>query len=124
MNEHPYKNLSGVKRLYAATRNSLNGLITVYSEKAFRLELAVIAILVPFAIFSEKDLADKATLLVVLFNILIVETLNTAIEYTVDRIGLEQNELAKKAKDTASFAVMLSIVIALAYWITIFFFSK
>lgn len=124
MNEHPYKNLSGVKRLYAAIGNSLNGLMVVFGEKAFRLELAVIAILVPFAVFSENDPADKATLILVLFNILIVETLNTAIEYTVDRVGLEQNELAKKAKDAGSFAVMLSIVIASAYWIAIFTFSE
>ena len=124
MSEHRYKNLSGVKRLFAATSNSINGLAVVCREKAFRLELIVVVILTPFAIFSEKDLIVKANLVLVLFNILLVETLNTAIEYTVDRVGYEQNDLAKKAKDTASFAVMLSILMASAYWVTVFLFNK
>jgi diacylglycerol kinase (ATP) len=50
---------------------------------------------------------------------LIVEMLNTAIEYVVDRIGLEHNELSGMAKDVASAAVLLSVVLLIFVWIAV-----
>jgi diacylglycerol kinase len=51
-----------------------------------------------------------------LILILIVEALNTAVENTVDLITDKWHELAKKAKDTASAAVFLSIIQAVIIW--------
>jgi len=48
--------------------------------------------------------------------VLIVELLNSALESAVDHTSLEQHPLAKRAKDIASAAVLLSIVNALAVW--------
>jgi len=47
---------------------------------------------------------------------LIVEMLNSAIEALVDRVSLEQHELSGFAKDVASAAVLLSLVIFLFVW--------
>jgi len=51
-----------------------------------------------------------------LIFILITEALNTAIEYAVDLVTDEWNEIAKKAKDTASAAVFFSLIQAAVIW--------
>ena len=48
--------------------------------------------------------------------VLIVELLNTAVEYTVDRIGTEHHRLSGRAKDLGSAAVMLSLVLWTVTW--------
>jgi len=54
--------------------------------------------------------------------VLIVELLNSGIEATVDRISLEKNSLAKRAKDIGSAAVFLTIINAILTWLIILFF--
>ena len=51
--------------------------------------------------------------------VLIVETLNTAVEAAIDRIGSEYHELSGLAKDLGSFAVTLSLILWLVIWIPI-----
>ena len=48
--------------------------------------------------------------------ILLVELLNTAIETTLDRIGTEENDLTKYAKDMGSGAVLISLLLWLITW--------
>jgi diacylglycerol kinase (ATP) len=54
--------------------------------------------------------------------ILIVEFLNSAIETTVDRIGLEHHELSGLAKDLGSAAVMFSFGLLVLNWLLVLFF--
>jgi diacylglycerol kinase (ATP) len=42
--------------------------------------------------------------------------INSAIEATVDRISLENHQLAKRAKDIGSAAVLIALVDVLAVW--------
>jgi len=48
--------------------------------------------------------------------VLMVELLNSAIEAVVDRVSLEHHELAKRAKDIGSAAVMISLVDVVVVW--------
>jgi diacylglycerol kinase (ATP) len=48
-----------------------------------------------------------------------VEMINSAIEATVDRIGLERHALAGLAKDMGSAAVFLSFVLLAAMWLLV-----
>lgn len=48
--------------------------------------------------------------------LLTIELLNSGIESAVDRVGLEQHELSKMAKDYGSAAVMLSLFIVALVW--------
>ena len=57
--------------------------------------------------------------LTLLLIILIVELLNSAIEATVDRIGLERHVLAGLAKDIGSAAVMLSFILLGVVWLLV-----
>jgi diacylglycerol kinase (ATP) len=45
-----------------------------------------------------------------------IELLNSAIEATVDRISLENHNLAKRAKDIGSSAVLVSLINVVVVW--------
>ncbi len=51
---------------------------------------------------------DRTLIVCSTFLILIVELLNSAVEATVDRVGLEAHPLAGQAKDMGSAAVLLA----------------
>ena len=48
-----------------------------------------------------------------------IELLNSAVENVVDRIGHEHDELSGRAKDTASAAVFICLVLIGVCWISI-----
>jgi diacylglycerol kinase (ATP) len=58
----------------------------------------------------------KALMIASVLVVLIVELLNSAIEAAVDRISLEHHELARRAKDIGSAAVMLALVNVPVVW--------
>jgi diacylglycerol kinase len=95
---------------------AIEGLLVLLKEKAFCLELLFIIPLLILLIFLDLTPLQKSIMAGSLIVILIVEALNTAVENTVDLITDKWHELAKKAKDTASAAVFLSIVQAVVIW--------
>jgi diacylglycerol kinase (ATP) len=115
--ESPYKGKTGLQRLINATRYSLSGLAAAArNEDAFRQELLLAAVMLPAALWFGRSGTDKALLVASVLLVLIVELLNSAVEATVDRISLEDHNLAKRAKDIGSAAVMLALLNAVAVW--------
>ncbi|MGE7369135.1 diacylglycerol kinase [Neorhizobium sp. NPDC001467] len=96
---------SGLRRLVAATRYSLQGLVRLWQEEAFRHE--VIAFAMGLAVFAAVDarLGDYLIYLVLMLILFAVEALNTAIEELVDRISPEISTVGRHAKDLGSLAV-------------------
>jgi len=108
----------GLRRLLDASRYSLAGLGSAWrSEEAFRQEAVLLIVLVPLALWLGRGPLEWVLLIGCWLLVLIVELLNTAVEYTVDRIGPERHELSGRAKDIGSAAVMLSLVLAGVVWI-------
>lgn len=107
----------GLKRIFSAFGNSMTGLsYLVRSEAAFRQELLICAPLIPLAFFIADDFSALFLLLFSLAFVLVTEILNTAIEVTIDRIGLDRHALSGLAKDLGSAAVFLSLVFAVGVW--------
>jgi diacylglycerol kinase (ATP) len=120
--ESPHKGKTGLQRLINATRYSLDGLAAaIRHEDAFRMELALFIVAVPLALWLGRTGVERAALIGVLFLVLVVELLNSAIEAAVDRISFENHRLAKRAKDIGSAAVMLSLANAAVVWLLILF---
>ena len=67
------------------------------------------------------SLSGKALMIGSMLLVMIVELLNSAIEATVDRISLENHQLAKRAKDIGSAAVFLSLVNLCVVWLLVIF---
>jgi len=115
--ESPHKGKTGLRRLINATRYSIDGLAAAFRhEDAFRMELIGFAVGTPVALWLGRDGVERALLVGSLFLVLIVELLNSAIEAAVDRISLDEHQLAKRAKDIGSAAVMLSLIAAATVW--------
>ncbi|HUW51622.1 MAG TPA: diacylglycerol kinase [Sulfuricella sp.] len=115
--ESPYKGKTGLRRLWNAFHYSLAGFGAAYqNEDAFRQETLLAAVLVPLALFLPTGPVGKALMIASMLLVLIVELLNSAVEATVDRISLEDHQLAKRAKDIGSAAVLLSLVNLAAVW--------
>ena len=110
-------NGSGINRIIKATQCSLLGFKAAFKhEAAFRQELLLFVILSPIAWLITDSIFGFVSIIVVMMLVLIVEILNSAIEAVVDRIGLERHELSGRAKDLASAAVSLSLIIAGIVW--------
>ncbi len=109
-----------MRRVVAAIQYSLSGLAAAARhEDAFRMELIMVGLLTPLALWLGHSGMERALLIGCLMLVLIVELINSAIEATVDRISLENHRLAKRAKDIGSAAVMLSLVNAGVTWLLI-----
>jgi diacylglycerol kinase (ATP) len=111
------KNNHGIKRIIRATGFSLNGLTLAFrNEAAFRQELVLMAVALPLALWLDVSHIERILLILGLFIVLIVELLNSAIEAVVDRVGDEIHPLSGQAKDIASAAVMLSLILCATIW--------
>jgi diacylglycerol kinase (ATP) len=116
----PKKGATGLRRLADATRYSLQGLAAAFRhEAAFRQELALAAILLPLALWLGESGAERALLAGSVLLVLVVELLNSAVEAVVDRVSAEHHELAMRAKDLGSAAVMLALVLAGVVWVLV-----
>ena len=114
------KHPRGLKHVWHATLAALAGLRAAWQvEDAFRQEIVVAAIALPVALLSPASPAGKALMIASILLVLIVELLNSALEAAVDHTSLEQHPLARRAKDIASAAVLLSIVNAAIVWLIV-----
>jgi diacylglycerol kinase (ATP) len=110
-------NVRGLRRILNAFGFSMAGLRECFRhEEAFRQEVYVLVPLVPLGLWLGDGPVERALLIGSLLIVPIVELLNSAVEASVDRVGLERHELSRRAKDTASAAVLLSIVLAVLVW--------
>lgn len=115
--ESPYKGKTGIVRLWNAFGYSLAGFRAAYKhEDAFRQEVLLAAILIPLALWLPVGYLGKALMIGSVLLVIIVELVNSAIEATVDRISLENHDLAKRAKDIGSSAVLVSLINVLVVW--------
>jgi len=86
------------------------------NETSFRLEIIFFFLLLPVIIFIDVSLDEKLFMAFSLILILIAEALNGAIERVVDLVTLEYHEMAKRAKDAGSTAVLISVLFAICVW--------
>lgn len=114
---NPYKGRTGLDRIVRATGYSLEGLIAAYrSESAFRQEFWLAALLLPMALWLGRGWVETALLIGTVMLVLIVELLNSGIEASIDRVSFELHDLSKRAKDIASAAVFLSLLLCAMVW--------
>ncbi len=104
-------------RAFGASARGLAGAFR--EEAAFRQEIAFAALAIPLALWLGHDGVERALLVGPVLLILIVELINSAIEATVDRIGLERHVLAGLAKDIGSAAVLMSFGLLAAVWLLV-----
>src|SRR4051794_19333051 len=108
---------TGFTRMFRAFGVSMKGLSGAFREEAaFRQELALAVVVIPLGLWLGHTGVERALLVAPMLLVLVVELLNSAVEATVDRIGLERHVLAGLAKDIGSAAVLMSFILLATVW--------
>ena len=116
---NPFKGRTGLDRVLRATGYSLAGLKTAYrGESAFRQEAWFAAVMLPAAFWVGRSWAEVTLLAGSVLLVLIVELLNSGIEAAIDRVSFELHDLSKRAKDLASAAMFLSLMLCADIWLS------
>ena len=116
-NEH--KGRTGLNRVLKAAGHSLSGLRLAYTgESAFRQETWLAVVMLPASFWLGRNWLEIVALAATVFLVLIVELLNSSIEAVVDRVSFELHDLSKRAKDIASAAVFMSLMLCAAVWLS------
>jgi diacylglycerol kinase (ATP) len=114
---HHKKNNRGLARLIAAWRHSRTGLRDAWrEEEAFRLEAVLFVLSIPLAAWLSVSVSQFGLMVGSLLLLMVVEILNSAIEAVVDRVGLDEHELSRLAKDLGSAAVLLAALFPAFIW--------
>jgi diacylglycerol kinase (ATP) len=115
-----FKGKKGLVRLRNAFGYSCEGLAAAWkNEAAFREETLLAAIAIPLALWLGQNGIERALLIASILLIPIVEILNSALEAIVDKASPEKHELAKRAKDMGSAAVLLALSLAAVVWVCV-----
>ena len=117
------KGSTGLPRIIKATGYSWQGVCAAYRhEAAFRQEIWLCSVMIPLGLYLGDNGIEKALLVSSVILLPLVEILNSALEAVVDRIGEERHELSGRAKDMASAAVVMALVLTTVVWVLVLFF--
>lgn len=105
----------GLMHAVDATRYSAAGFRRLMHESAARLELMAGALVCAALLWRGVDLVHWMGFGVLAALVLVVESLNTAIEEVVDHLSPDWSEMARNAKDLGSLAVGLMLAVTGVY---------
>jgi diacylglycerol kinase len=98
----------GLTRLKKSFGFAWQGIKLVWSsEQNFRIHTAAGILVVALGIFLSISVFEWIILVSLIFGMMALETMNTAIEKAVDLVTSDHHPLAKASKDLASAAVLL-----------------
>jgi len=107
-------------RLWRAFGSTFRGFAAAWrEEEAFRQECLLALVVIPLGLWLAETAVERALLAGPMLLILIVELLNSAIEATVDRIGIERHPLSGIAKELGSAAVFVAFLLLFLNWILV-----
>jgi len=110
----------GPRQIWRAFQWSMKGLRAAWRHEAsFRLEGYLFVIFFPLGLWLGQGPIEKAILSGSLVLVLSAELLNSAIEAIVDKASPEFHELAGRAKDMGSAAVLLLMCNVVLCWVLI-----
>jgi diacylglycerol kinase (ATP) len=107
----------GPRQIWRAFKWSMKGLRAAWQHEAsFRLEAYLVVILFPLGLWVGRGPIEKAILAGSLILVLSAELLNSAIEAITDKASPEFHELAGRAKDMGSAAVLFLMFNVVLCW--------
>jgi diacylglycerol kinase (ATP) len=116
----PDKKTTGPVRLSRAFGSTFRGFAAAWrEEEAFRQECLLALVVIPLGLWLGDDGVERALLVAPMLGILVVELLNSAVEATVDRIGIERHPLSGIAKELGSAAVFVAFLLLALNWVLV-----
>ncbi len=113
----PKPGATGLTRIINAFGYSMKGIYSAIKfESAFRQEAVLFVVMLPLAFLLGRNYLELILLIGCLLIVLIVELLNSAVEAVVDHVSPEFAELAGRAKDMGSAAVLIALANVFLVW--------
>ena len=107
----------GPRQIWRAFKWSMKGLRAAWQHEAsFRLEAYLFVIFFPLGLWLGRGPIEKAILAGSLILVLSAELLNSAVEAITDKASPEFHELAGRAKDMGSAAVLFLMFNVVLCW--------
>lgn len=107
--------------LYKSFGYAFQGIFnTIRSERNIKIHCCVAALVVIFGVWLGLSRTEWMICFVLFGLVLSLELVNTAVEAVVDLVTMERHPLAKKAKDAAAGAVLISAIFAAVIGLMIF----
>ena len=120
MNHRPDKGTTGPVRLSRAFASTWRGFVAAWrEEEAFRQECLLALVLIPLGLWLGQSGIERALLVGPMFVVIAIELVNSAVEATVDSIGVERHPLSAIAKELGSAAVFVAFVLLALNWILV-----
>ena len=120
MNHRPDKGTTGPVRLSRAFASTWRGFRAAWrEEEAFRHECLLAILVVPLGLWLGRNGVERALLVGPIFIVLAIELVNSAVEATVDRIGVERHPLSAIAKELGSAAVFVAFLLLGLNWLLV-----
>ncbi len=109
-----------LRNFIASVQYAIEGFLAALKhEPSFREDFVFVILLVPLAFILPVNAVSTAVMIASLLLIMIVELLNSAIEWTIDYLRPEIHPLAKRVKDMASAAVFVAYVNCIIVWVVL-----
>jgi undecaprenol kinase len=109
-----------LQKMFRSFGPAFNGLKLLATENNFRVHLLAFACVVVAGLVLAINLVDWAILLVCVAMVLTAEAINSAIESVVDLASPTVHPLARKAKDIAAAAVLITAIFSVLVAVVIF----
>jgi diacylglycerol kinase (ATP) len=113
--------MNHINKLRSNLINSIEGLKVLWQEHSFKVECYLFMPLFLLLWWVDISSSERIIAIILMLLVLIVESLNTAIEIVCNRITTEVDPGIKAAKDVASAAVMLMNTTLFIYLAVILF---
>jgi diacylglycerol kinase len=110
-----------MKKLINSFKYAICGIKTaIKRETNLKIHIFIMLIVIIFGVVLKINVSEWITCIILFGLVISAELLNTAIEITVDIAMPKINEKAKKAKDIAAGAVLITAIAAAIIGIIIF----
>jgi diacylglycerol kinase (ATP) len=111
---------TGPARLARAVGSTWRGFAAAWrDEEAFRQECLLAIVVIPLGLWLGENGVERALLVGPVFVVLAIELVNSAVEATVDRIGVERHPLSGIAKELGSAAVFIAFALLAVNWLLV-----
>ncbi len=100
--------------LLSTFRNGFRGIsLALQNERNLRLQVGMAIVVIIAGFVYRLSMTEWGIITLTIAFVLTTEMLNTVLENTLDRIGLEEHPLTRNAKDVAAGAVLISSIASL-----------
>ncbi len=110
-----------IKKFFKSLLFAGEGLVAIFrSEQNFRIELVVGFVVIIMMFIFPLTIMERIVVGILIVNVLVMEIMNTILEYLLDLYSKRKNKKFKFLKDAMAGAVLLNVVVAVIAGLVIF----